>query len=415
MNLLLWILYPFLKFLSLFIFWLPEFQERRMFEIKNDKEPGARSFKQLGVVADICFEFSSEGEYQQVASLVDDALLAGKKIELVFFSPSVEKAIRELYERHPEKIRYYRYPIIAFSPFKMSRCFSRWCTSKKLVLVRYDFFPEFLLWSKKKNHELLIVWASLKKERLKQKNISWFKSLFYKNSSQLIFASVADQEKAKGLGFAGKSYDFRIEQIRRRVVSRVEKFQRIFQPYESLKKLMEHYPREKRLIIGNAWPQDLFLLRDLPEDFFVMVIPHQLSTDILNAMKHSLEELDRAVILVDDAPVDSDGDTFLINKKGVLCELYADFGHSYVGGGFGAGVHSILEPLVAGSESIACGPRHERSTEFDVAKDLNRMIEVNTPEEFLNWLLQKSLIGREESLQSAFNSYADFRKEVISC
>ncbi len=415
MNPLMWLLYPFLKFLSLFVFWLPEFQERRLFEIKNDKEPGAQSFKKLGEVADICFEFSSEGEYQQVASLVDDAILAGKKVELVFFSPSVEKAIRELHEKHPEVIRYLRYPIIAFSPFRMSRCFSRWSTSKKLVLVRYDFFPEFLLWAKKKNHELFIIWASLKKERVKGKDISWFKSLFYRNASKIIFASAADLEKAMELGFKGMHYDFRMEQIRRRVVARDEKFQRVFSSYENLKKQMVHYPREKRLIIGNAWPHDLFLLKNLPEDFFVVVVPHQLSGDILKTMKQSLEELDRVVIEISDAPVERQGDTFLINKKGVLCELYADFGHSYVGGGFGVGVHSILEPLVAGSESIACGPKHERSTEFDVAKNLNRMSQVNTPEDFSKWLLQGSLIGSEDSLQNVFKSYAEFRKEVISC
>lgn len=415
MNLLMWILYPFLKFLSLFIFWIPEFQERRMFEIKNDKEPGAQSFKKLGVIADICFEFSSEGEYQQVASLVDDAIAAGKRIELVFFSPSVEKAIRELYEKHPEVIRYFRYPLIAFSPFRMSRCFSRWCTSKRLVLVRYDFFPEFLLWAKKKNHELFIIWASLKKERVKEKNISWFKSLFYKYSSKIIFASASDEKKAQELGFRGMHYDFRMEQIRRRIAAREEKFQRVFSPYDNLKKQMERYPRERRLIIGNAWPQDLFLLKDLPEDFFIMVVPHQLTGEILKTMKQSLEELDRTVIEISDAPGDKDGNTFLINKKGVLCELYADFGHSYVGGGFGVGVHSILEPLVAGSESIACGPKHERSTEYDVAKNLNRMSEVNTPEEFSKWLLQGSLKGSEDSLQNVFKSYAEFRKEVISC
>jgi hypothetical protein len=62
------------KFVSLFVFWIPEVVERKKFELKNLKERGAQSFKTEKVKADFCFEFSSEGEFAQIASLVEDAL-----------------------------------------------------------------------------------------------------------------------------------------------------------------------------------------------------------------------------------------------------------------------------------------------------------------------------------------------------
>jgi 3-deoxy-D-manno-octulosonic-acid transferase len=415
MNFILWcLLYPLMKFLSFLFFWLPEFQERKRFEAKNETEKGARSFKADGISADLCFEFSSEGEYQQVASLIDDALHENKKVELVFFSPSVEKAMVELYEKHPSQIRYLRYPLVGFSPFKRSRSFSRWMTSSELIMVRYDLFPEFLIWSMQKGHKLSMIWVTFKKERIKGKEISWFKRKFYKASSKIVFASHADEEKGRFLGLQGRSYDFRIEQIRRRVQKREEKFKRVFSHYPTLQESLYKFPRQKRVMIGNAWPSDLFLLRDLPNEFLIMIVPHQLTTDILQAFEEGLEELNRAVVLIDDSDFLA-GDTFLLNKKGVLCELYADFAKAYVGGGFEGSVHSLLEPLVAGSNDLACGPQHFRSTEFDVAQDMGRVTELNTPEEFLAWIQKDSSNDEEGPLEQSFKQYPDFRKEVISC
>lgn len=416
MNLILWgLLYPFMKFLNSLFFWLPEFQERKIFELKNEKEMGARSFNEDGISADLCFEFSSEGEYQQVASLIDDALQENKQVELVFFSSSVEKAIVELYEKYPTQIRYLRYPLVRFSPFNRSRSFSRWMTSTKLIMVRYDFFPEFLIWAMQKDHKLSMIWVTFKKERVKGREISWFKKQFYQSSSNLIFASHADEEKGRSLGLHGKSYDFRMEQIRRRVEMRAEKFKRIFPQYFQLLESLHQYPRQKRVIIGNAWPSDLFLLRDLPADIQLTIVPHQLTKDILQAFEEGLEELGRSVTLISDETDFQSGDTYLLNKKGILCELYADFGKAYVGGGFEKSIHSLLEPLVAGSDALSCGPLHYRSTEFDVAQDMGRVTEVNTPKEFLQWLHKDSSKDEEGLLEQTFKRYPDFRKEVISC
>jgi 3-deoxy-D-manno-octulosonic-acid transferase len=59
----------------------------------------------------------------------------------------------------------------------------------------------------------------------------------------------------------------------------------------------------------------------------------------------------------------------LINLKGVLCELYSQVGHVYVGGGFGRSVHSVMEPFVAGAR-VYCGPKVYRSTEVEAIQAL---------------------------------------------
>lgn len=413
--LLLGIHYPIIRLLGFFIFWIPKFTFRKTFEARNSSDLQAKSFREINQKADICFEFSSEGEYQQVASLITDALKQKKKVELVFFSPSVEKTILELAHQYPHQIRYLRYPLATHSPFKTSHSFFNWVTSSKLILVRYDLFPEFLLWSKMPGHELMMVWVSFKKERVKSRSISLMKKLFLKETKKIIYASGADQKQGQTLGFDGLCYDFRMEQIRRRIELRDEKFASIFPEYPHLKQAFEKYPRHKRLIIGNAWPSDLFLLDKLPKDVFVLVVPHQLTPTILQAYADGLRMLGRRVQEIRDTTPIHEGNTIVLNKKGVLCELYADFGKAYVGGGFETSVHSILEPLVAGSQDIAAGPLNHRSTEFDVAQDMGRITEVKNASDFQLWLASDKAHGDELALQEVFKRYGDYRKEVISC
>ncbi len=283
-------------------------------------------------------------------------------------------------------------------------------------MVRYDLFPEFLLWSLKSDHELKIVWMTFKKERTKGHGPSFWKKLFLRASQGIVYAGAPDLKQGLDLGYQGKTFDFRIEQIKRRIEKREDKFRSQFTFYPDFKKHVESYPLEKRLIMGNAWPSDLFLLKDLPADVLLIIVPHQLSEEILALFREGLDNLGREVFECHEGTeVMRPSSTILINKKGILCELYADFQFSYVGGGFEGSIHSVLEPLVAGSPYIGCGPFHHRSTEFDIAMDLNRISEVNTPEQFVNWLKNPVNQPDHARIKSLISGYESFREFVISC
>lgn len=419
MRLLLWILFwfvyfPLMRLLVLFLFWNSKVEERERFEKRNKFEALAHSFKDKGLTADLCFEFSSEGEFQQVAPLIDDALRAGKKIELVFFSPSVEKGVMKLAAQYPQQIRYLRYPLVRIFPFMGRRCFTHWITAKTLIMVRYDLFPEFLLWGLRADNQLKIVWMTFKKERSKNRAPSLWKKLFLKASDAIVFAGETDLKMASDLGFQGKTFDFRMEQIRRRIEKREEKFQQLFSLYPEFKQHADTF--EKKVILGNAWPSDLFLLRDVPKDVLLVIVPHQLSQGILDVFREGLDNLGREVFEINDSTkAFLPSNTILVNKKGILCELYSDFPHSYVGGGFEGSIHSVLEPLVAGSKLLSCGPFHHRSTEYDIALNLEQISEVNTPEQFLSWIGSMPKTHDHGKLKALVRDYESMREFVISC
>lgn len=393
------------------LWWLPPVVSRVLFEKKNGKDLQSQSFSEIvGMKADLCFEFSSEGEYQQVASLIEDALRAGKKLELVFFSPSVEKTIVDLAHNYSTQIRYLRFPLLTFG-------FSNWATAETLVLVRYDFFPSILVWCLKPGRKLKLVWVTFKKERIKKRSVSILKKLFLAESVETIYASEQDAVEGKRLGFSGSVYDFRMEQIKRRVEKREDKFKHHFHTYGDFKRKLDEYPRHKRLIIGNAWPVDMELLDKVPNDVVIVVVPHQLKPEIIDKIKFALTTRGRiAQVITEGTRAIDPSKTFIINQKGVLCELYADFGKAYVGGGFGESVHSLLEPLVAGSENISCGPNNFRSTEFDLATSYGSMTEIKNAQEFLTWLNHTPQEGvMHAKLEEQIKRYPDFRKGILAC
>ena len=402
-----------MRFILMFV---PKAQDRFKFEElnridANELDSGGRSFGKDKLKADLCFEFSSEGEYQQVASLIADALSLGKKIELVFFSPSVEKTIIELQKKHPTQIRYFRYPILD------GYTFSSWATSDTLILVRYDLFPEFLIWSMKPGRTLKFVWVTFKKERMKAKVVSKLKKAFLRRSSYTVYSTQADLEQGTDLGVKGVVYDFRMEQIQRRIENRADKFAKLFPLYPEFKNHLESYPRGKRLILGNAWPEDMFLLENVTSDVLVVIVPHQLKPEIISKITESLLRMNRTpTIISDDSTSIPMSSTLILNKKGILCELYADFGKAYVGGGFGSSVHSLLEPLIAGSEHLSCGPVNHRSTEFDLCLEYGLLKEVEFPQEFKDWLnLDIPKFKDRDKLLFQIAKYTSFKKDLLSC
>ena len=64
-----------------------------------------------------------------------------------------------------------------------------------------------------------------------------------------------------------------------------------------------------------------------------------------------------------DSAVCRGADVVIVDRYGVLGDLYSLADVAYVGGGFhSAGVHSVLEPAAFGAP-VLFGPRHERSRE----------------------------------------------------
>ena len=423
-------LYPFVNFVL--VYFIKEIKLRKIFENNNSD-----GFIQIDVQADIAFEVSSEGELEQVLPFILHHLDKKRRVELIFSSKSVEHKCLYLKEQYYEQLMIYRLPLVTGCSLCNNRQnISRWMTSKKLVLCRYDFFPELLLL---KDVKLYLISATLiNRKNLRESRIKkWYWLQVYNKFEKILVACQSDMDRFTKLGINPKNIkvlEARVIQIAKRVQNcNLINSNFIF---SQLTKYLETFSIENRLILGSAWEVDLNVFDDLNiltdiynNNFAVCILPHNLETNSIYKMiskldqiiyKHniklkvinidvhlSLEEIEKTF-----DQLKNQNSICIISISGILCELYSHFG-----GGHGRSVHSLLEPYLSDA-IVYCGPKVLRSTEYEIIKensnnyieivsDLRKLFEVIDKKKSLD--IDKT--NRLELINSTKNNFEDIINE----
>jgi 3-deoxy-D-manno-octulosonic-acid transferase len=121
------------------------------------------------------------------------------------------------------------------------------------------------------------------------------------------------------------------------------------------------------LVAGSTWPTDeehLFgawrNVRDKIPDARLVIAPHELAASHLTSVEGWARRRKLRPARI-DGPGAADADVVLVDRYGILGDLYALADVAYVGGGFhSAGLHSVLEPAAFGAP-VLFGPRHDKS------------------------------------------------------
>lgn len=127
-----------------------------------------------------------------------------------------------------------------------------------------------------------------------------------------------------------------------------------------------------RLVAGSTWPADhkrlLPALARLKADgvrWRLIAAPHEPSADQIHRLERGLTDADlsHARLPGDEAAATPDVDALIVDRVGILADLYAVADAAYVGGGFGTdGLHSVVEPAALGIP-VLFGPRHGNASE----------------------------------------------------
>ena len=174
-------------------------------------------------------------------------------------------------------------------------------------------------------------------------------------------ASEADATRIIALGADPASVvvtgDTRYDQVWRKA-STVDRRSDLLAP------LASHRPT---LVAGSTWPSDEEVLlpawrevrRDIP-DARMIIAPHEPTSEHLDPIERWAIDERLAVARLGSAGA-LNADVVLVDRTGVLGDLYSLATAAFVGGGFhGAGLHSVLEPAAYGVP-VAFGPRHANS------------------------------------------------------
>jgi 3-deoxy-D-manno-octulosonic-acid transferase len=121
------------------------------------------------------------------------------------------------------------------------------------------------------------------------------------------------------------------------------------------------------LVAGSTWPADessllqaIQRVRARVPALRVIIAPHEPNQNHTEPIERWASQAGAALARVDAVDA-ADADVILVDRFGVLGDLYALATVAFVGGGFhGAGLHSVLEPASFGAP-VLFGPQHHKS------------------------------------------------------
>ncbi len=181
------------------------------------------------------------------------------------------------------------------------------------------------------------------------------------------------------------------------------RFDRVLQIKEAAKHLpiVEAFKAgHKVFVAGSSWPPDeeVFIpYFNQHPDWKLIIAPHVIGADHLRQISSKLKR--KMVYYTDTTPEEAAGaDCLIINCFGLLSSIYQYGEVAYVGGGFGVGIHNVLEAAVWGMPVIF-GPNNKHFQEAQGLMAAKGGFEISDDEDFQ--VLMDRLMTDAELLESS--------------
>ena len=349
--------------------------------------------KKLGSAIDknasyIWVHCASLGEFEQGRPVLEEIKkqFPKYKIVLTFFSPSGYE-IRKNYKGAD---------IVAYLPMDTknnAQEFIRLVSPQKVFFVKYEFWYNYITELKRQQIPLYIISAIFRENQQFFKSTPWGK--WYRkmlHSFEHIF--IQNDTSARLLEQAG---------IKHYTVSGDTRFDRVAEIASGAKKfeIVEKFRRNNvTLIAGSTWKPDEELLAAFinnSSNVKFIIAPHEVTPANINRIQELLKKPIICFSKADISDIDS-YDVLIIDSIGILSSLYQYGNIAYIGGGFGVGIHNILEAATF-KLPVLFGPNYLKFKEaVDLVNEKGAFPINNFPE--LKATLNR-LINDKTSLQNA--------------
>ena len=192
------------------------------------------------------------------------------------------------------------------------------------------------------------------------------------------------------------------------------RFDRVLQIKEQSKQLpvIDAFKKDYKVFVaGSSWSpdEDIFIKYfNEHQEWRLIIAPHVISEDHL---KEILAKLNRKTVRYTEATVDNvkDAECLIIDCFGLLSSIY-HFGEvAYVGGGFGVGIHNVLEAAVW-NMPVLFGPNNSRFQEAQGLLKSKGGFEITDYDSFEH--IMNSLMTNPEFLEESGNKAGDFVKKM---
>ena len=327
---------------------------------------------------------ASLGEFEQGRPIIEAIRKQhpGYQILLTFFSPSGYE-IRKNYDLAD---------YICYLPADTKK------NAEKLIelvrpeivfFVKYEFWFHYIHELKKRNIPLYLVSAIFRENQLFFKNSpwgKWYRKMLF--SFEQFF--VQDDQSVKLLHGVG------IKNVTKAGDTRFDRVAEIARNGKNIP-LVEKLKGNSLLVVaGSTWKPDEELLvqyiHSHPETKFI-IAPHETKKANIERL---ISLLKTPVICYTEATEESvmNKQVLIVDTIGILSSIYKYADLSYIGGGFGVGIHNTLEAAIFGMP-IVFGPNYLKFKEATTMVDLGIAFPVNDSSS-LNTILDQLLSDNEK-------------------
>ncbi|HLS37852.1 MAG TPA: glycosyltransferase N-terminal domain-containing protein [Sphingobacterium bovisgrunnientis] len=304
----------------------------------------------------IWFHFASLGEFEQGRAVLEQikSRFPNEKIILTFFSPSGFEV------RKNTKLADYVF-YLPEDTASNAKAFIDIIQPKFVVFTKYEYWYHYFKELKKRDIRLLMISAIFREDQIFFKPYGGFFRSILKNVSYFFAQNTDSVHMLKWINItkAGLAGDTRFDRVMELPIQ-----------HKSIPQIEEFCANHKTVVAGSTWKPDEELLKQLSLDnpeWKLILAPHEIHQS----------HIDEIVKLFGDVLLFSKFTTYtyeqihlskilVIDNIGMLSSLYHYADVTYIGGGFGVGIHNTLEAATYG-KPVIFGPKYEK---FQEAIDL---------------------------------------------
>jgi 3-deoxy-D-manno-octulosonic-acid transferase len=312
----------------------------------------------------VWFHVSSVGELEQARPVMEFLTAGGRHSVVVsYFSISVPRLVKDWsFVTHADYL-----PLD--TPEAMRELVAL-IKPRALVLNRYDLWPNHILATKAAGVPVVVINASTPPQGWFGRLSLWARRRIFAAVDAWTFVDAAAasswepylNEQARGLVAGNPRVD--------RALARAE---RLIAEGRARERLRLWKKRAFCLVAGSTWPPDEEVIldawalrgRDKIRESSLVLVPHEPEEAHVQQLEREIANRGFSSVRLSRIGVEGSSagaDVLVVDLRGFLAEIYGLGNLSYVGGGFGRQIHSIIEPVAHGL-LVAFGPHYDRSPE----------------------------------------------------
>lgn len=338
------------------------------------------------------FHAASLGEFEQGRPLIEEIRRAYPyyKIALTFFSPS----------GYEVRKNYAGADLICYLPFDTPTNVTRFLDllqPEKAFFIKYEFWANYLTELSKRQIPVYLFSAIFRPEQIFFKGYGGFFRRLLPAYREIFVQDQPSYNLLRNIG------------IKQLTVAGDTRFDRVREIRQQAKELplIDLFRADTPfvLVAGSSWPKDEDLLIDhfnRHPEMKLIIAPHEIHesrlADIISKLKRPYVRY--SALTAENAAT---ADCLVIDCIGLLSSIYRYGNMAYIGGGFGVGIHNVLEAAVY-RIPVLFGPNYQKFREARELIACKGAVSVDTQEAYDRFLTE---MANDSTLYASYAAAAD--------